>query len=200
MKLIAFTGAAGSGKDTAAGVLIAENGYKKISFAGVLKDAVAAVFSWPRAALEGDTKESRAWREEPDLWWSTRLGRRVTPRLMLQEWGTDVGRLHFHPDIWVAAVERVLAMAGPEEKYVITDCRFENECSMIKRYGGRVVHIRRGAAGSAPSHISEAGLPADLIAYIIDNDGDLKEFVGKVREVGCVCSLLPHDMSPFRRA
>jgi hypothetical protein len=184
MKLIAFTGAAGSGKDTAAGVLIRQHGYKKLSFAGVLKDAVAAVFSWPRHLLEGDTEESRVWREQEDPWWSERLGRLVTPRLMLQEWGTDVCRIGFHADIWVAAVEKILATASPHSKYVITDCRFENECAMIRRYGGLIVHIRRiSSTSDTPAHVSEAGLPRDMIDHVIDNDRCLEAFLLAVYEL-----------------
>ena len=54
------------------GFLIAE-GYQRISFAGVLKDACANIFGWDRVLLEGNTPESRAFREMPDEWWSKRL-------------------------------------------------------------------------------------------------------------------------------
>ena len=182
--IIGFSGAAGSGKDTAAGILIREQGYKKLSFAGVLKDAVAAVFSWPRPMLEGDTEESRRWREEPDEWWSKRLGRTITPRLVLQEWGTDLCRNHFHPDIWIAAVEKVLANAGPDDKYVITDCRFPNEVAAIKELGGKLISIRRPLPGTIKStHASESLY--DILKYdaIIDNDGSLDAFRVKVVDV-----------------
>ena len=140
-KIIGICGLIGHGKDTAAGFLI-EEGFHRISFAGVLKDACANVFGWDRELLEGSTDESREWRETPDEWWSARLDiPDFTPRLALQQVGTDVLRTHFHPDIWVAACERQVAMA--EKDVVISDCRFFNELSAIKRLGGTTTVVWR---------------------------------------------------------
>ena len=184
MNLIAFTGAAGSGKDTAAAVLIAEEGYEKLSFAGTLKDAVAAIFGWPREMLEGATPASREWRERPDEWWSDALERNITPRKMLQEWGTDVGRNSFHPDIWILSVQRQI-LANPHKKYVITDCRFENEARVLKALGVRLICIQRASewGGEESLHSSEAGLPVELIDTVIDNNGTLEEFSNKIKTV-----------------
>lgn len=55
-KVIGICGLIGHGKDTAAGFLIAE-GYQRISFAGVLKDACANIFGWDRILLEGNTQK-----------------------------------------------------------------------------------------------------------------------------------------------
>jgi len=140
-KIIGICGLIGHGKDTAAGFLI-EEGFHRISFAGVLKDACANVFGWDRELLEGSTDESREWRETPDEWWSARLDiPDFTPRLALQQVGTDVLRTHCHPDIWVAACERQVAMA--EKDVVISDCRFFNELSAIKRLGGTTTVVWR---------------------------------------------------------
>jgi hypothetical protein len=178
MSLIAFTGVAGSGKDTAARILIEECGYEKLSFAGSLKDALSAIFGWSREGLEGATEESRIWREEEDAWWSAALKRPVTPRKMLQEWGTEVGRDAFHPDIWLLSVQRKIEQ-NPKKKFVITDCRFENEARALKALGGKLIGIKRGQGGVA-NHASEAGLADELIDLVIDNDGDLDEFEEKV--------------------
>jgi hypothetical protein len=182
MNLIAFTGAAGSGKDTAAAVLIAEEGYEKLSFAGTLKDAVAAIFGWPRDMLEGATKSSRYWRERSDEWWSDALGREITPRKILQEWGTEVGRNSFHPDIWILSLQRQIQQ-NPHKKYVITDCRFENEARVLKALGARLIGIQhaREWGGEGSLHASEAGLPVELIDCIIDNNGSLEEFLNKIK-------------------
>ena len=140
-KVIGICGLIGHGKDTAAGFLIAE-GYQRISFAGVLKDACASIFGWDRILLEGNTPESRAFREMPDEWWSNRLDiPNFTPRYALQYVGTDVLRTHFHPDIWVAACERQVEMA--EKNVVISDCRFFNELNIIKKLGGTTAVVWR---------------------------------------------------------
>lgn len=182
MSLIAFTGAAGSGKDTAAAILIEEFGYEKLSFAGSLKDALAAIFGWSRDLLEGATQESRNWREEEDKWWSAALQRSITPRKMLQEWGTEVGRNAFHPDIWLLSVQRKIQQ-NPQKKFVITDCRFENEAETLKALGARLIGIRRPMLDCdlGAIHASEAGLPLELLDAVINNDGSLQEFIFKIK-------------------
>lgn len=141
--IIGVTGFIGSGKDTVANYLTTFHGYKRISFAGTLKDAVSKVFGWDREMLEGTTKSSREWREQLDLWWSERLGiPELTPRWVLQQWGTEVCRQGFHNDIWVASVENQLRKS--RDNIVITDCRFANEIEAIKNAGGITMRVERG--------------------------------------------------------
>jgi hypothetical protein len=104
-QIIGIVGFIGSGKDTVADYLVNFHGYKRESFANSLKDAVSQVFGWDRELLEGRTKESRDWRETRDEWWSKRLKRDITPRWVLQYWGTEVVRKGFHDDMWVASLE-----------------------------------------------------------------------------------------------
>ena len=78
-----------------------------------------------------------------DLWWANRLGiPELTPRWVLQQWGTEVCRKGFHDDIWIASLENKLR--NTTDDVVITDCRFPNEIDAIKQAGGIVVRIRRG--------------------------------------------------------
>jgi hypothetical protein len=141
--ILGVTGLIGSGKDTIADYLVTEHGFKRVSFAASLKDAVSAVFGWDREMLEGTTKASRAWREEVDTWWAERLAMpELTPRWVLQYWGTDVFRNHFHTDIWVASVENKLRQT--KDNVVITDCRFANEVNAIKTAGGTTCRVFRG--------------------------------------------------------
>ena len=141
--IIGICGFIGSGKDTIADFLVSHHGYRRESFASTLKDAVASVFGWDRIMLEGTTKASRVWREQEDEWWSERLGIKVTPRLVLQLWGTDVCRKAYHDDIWIASLENKLRKI--EDDIVISDCRFPNEIQAIKNLGGDVIRVIRGS-------------------------------------------------------
>jgi hypothetical protein len=141
--IIGFVGFIGSGKDTAADYLVNFHGYRRDSFANTLKDAVACVFGWDRTLLEGRTKEAREWREQVDTWWAARLNMpNLTPRLMLQLWGTEVCRTGFHDDIWIASLEN--KMRKTRDNIVISDVRFPNEIKAIHNAGGIVVRIKRG--------------------------------------------------------
>ena len=141
--IIGICGLIGSGKDTIADYLQNIHQFKRESFAHTLKDAVAAVFGWDRELLEGRTKQSREWRETVDPWWAERLGiPNLTPRWVLQYWGTEVFRKGFHDDLWIAALENKLRSSTDD--IVITDCRFPNEINAIRSAGGIVVRVKRG--------------------------------------------------------
>jgi len=142
--IIGICGLIGAGKDTAADYLVNLHHFRRESFASTLKDAVAQVFGWDRTMLEGRTKQAREWREQIDPWWADRLNMpRLTPRWILQYWGTEVCRHGFHDDIWIASLENKLRRS--QDDVVISDCRFPNEISAIKNAGGRVIRVIRGA-------------------------------------------------------
>lgn len=141
--IIGICGFIGSGKDTVADYLVNFHGFRRESFANTLKDAVSAVFGWDRTMLEGRTKEAREWREQVDPWWADRLDiPTLTPRWILQYWGTEVCRKGFHDDIWIASLENKLRSS--RDNVVISDCRFPNEISSIKSAKGQIIWVQRG--------------------------------------------------------
>lgn len=141
--IIGFVGFIGSGKDTAADYLVNFHGFRRDSFANSLKDAISYVFGWDRILMEGRTKESREWREQVDSWWAERLGMpNLTPRWVMQYWGTEVCRQGFHDDIWIASVEN--RMRKTKDNIVISDVRFPNEILAIHKSGGKVIRVKRG--------------------------------------------------------
>jgi hypothetical protein len=141
--VIGVCGFIGSGKDTIADYLTNFHEFRRESFANTLKDAVSKVFGWDRTMLEGRTKQAREWREQVDPWWSERLNMPdLTPRLMLQLWGTEVCRKGFHDDIWIASLENKLRTSTDD--IVISDCRFPNEIKSIRNAGGIVIRVKRG--------------------------------------------------------
>ena len=142
--IIGICGFIGSGKDTIADYLVNLHHFRRESFASTLKDAVAQVFGWDRTMLEGRTKQAREWREQVDPWWAERLHMpTLTPRWILQYWGTEVCRAGFHDDIWIASLENKLRHS--QDDVVISDCRFPNEIQAIKNAGGKVIRVTRGS-------------------------------------------------------
>lgn len=138
--IIGVLGFAGSGKGTVGDLLVEEYGFTKMAFADPVKDATAVIFNWPRQLLEGDTDESRAFRETPDAFWSERFGFSVTPRWALQKMGTEGGRNTFHDSLWITSLERRMT----SDKVVVADVRFPNEMAKIKALGGHNIRVVRG--------------------------------------------------------
>ena len=207
--IIGICGFIGSGKDTVADYLVNFHEFRRDSFAATLKDAVAAVFGWDRELLEGRTKEAREWREQVDPWWAERLKKpKLTPRLVLQLWGTEVCRKAFHDDIWIASVENKLRTS--KDNIVISDCRFPNEIKSIKNAGGKVVWVQRGTLPEwytdainfnrgernniswahsrstlerAGIHVSETAWVGTEFDVIIDNNGSIEDLYTNIKNL-----------------
>ena len=141
MTVIGLVGFIGSGKNAIADILIEKYNFQKESFANGVKDAVSIIFGWDRKMLEGDTQESRSWREAKDEWWSNKLQRDISPRYALQLMGTEGGRNTFGEDLWVNAMFRRM---DPTKNYVISDVRFPNEINALKDTGAKIIRVQRG--------------------------------------------------------
>lgn len=192
--IIAICGFQGAGKDTLAEVLIKKYDFVKLSFAGIIKDITSIIFGWDRKMLEGDTLTSRVWREQVDEWWAKRLNMpHLTPRFILQYFGTDLFRNHFHQDIWIACIEKKISQY---KNVVITDCRFPNEINTIKNLGGHLIHIHRGGLpewfyeaklgiAKIPSdiHPSETSWILNDFEYSIENNSTLEDLHYKIKVI-----------------
>jgi hypothetical protein len=216
--IVGFVGFIGSGKDTAADYLVNFHGFRRDSFANTLKDAVSAVFGWDRVLLEGRTAEAREWREQVDTWWAERLGiPTLTPRWVLQRWGTEVCRKGFHDDIWIASVENKIRKTT--DNIVISDVRFPNEIKAIHSAGGLVIRVQRGAdpewydaavsANKGPDsnatwslsknkldqlkiHASETAWVGGNIDVTVSNDGTIDELFEAIKQ-----QVSPNPNLPF---
>ena len=189
--LVGVVGLIGSGKDTVAERLVQEHNFKKDSFAKSLKDAVSSMFNWDREMLEGKTDDSRAWRETPDKFWSEKFGKEVTPRWVLQYFGTEVMRQGMHDAIWI---DSCLARynGGPT---VISDTRFENEIKTIRESGGKIILVKRGQdpdwfTSYVEGNIMPVGVHSSEYAWAksdfdhtITNNGTLEELYQQVDDL-----------------
>jgi hypothetical protein len=151
--LIGLVGRKGSGKDTAA-VLLIEQGYENVKFAGALKDMIRNLLAYQgvedetiERMIEGDLKE------EP----SDYLGGK-TPRFVMQTLGTEWGRDLIGKDFWAdTAMRRIGNFLDQGKQVVVTDVRFWNECEIIKDAGGTVVGVEADWIAPVPGeHESEA--------------------------------------------
>ncbi len=207
MNIIGLVGFIGSGKDTVANMFVEEHGCVQDSFASPLKDLCSTIFGWERDLLEGDTVESRDFRETPDLYWTKKLNiDNFTPRLALQLMGTEVLRNHFHEDIWLNSLEYRLRMRHHTDPcVVVSDARFQNELQLVKQMNGFVIWVQRGelpewydiAKTSQTNavnrkimqtrfrdvHESEWNWVGHSVDYIIKNDGSLEDLTQKVAEI-----------------
>jgi hypothetical protein len=158
--IIGLSGKARVGKGAVAKWLTDKHGFVEVAFADALKAACRTIFSLTHAQLYGDDKD------RPDSFWND------TPRNILQLVGTECLRKGYRDDVWVKALERVI-QREPARDYVVSDCRFENETTAIKRWGGKLVRIIRSDAPqiATSNHASETALDgwADWDYALINN-------------------------------
>ena len=153
--------------------------------------------------MKEEQKKSREWREEVDPWWAERLDMpTLTPRWVLQYWGTEVCRKSFHDDIWIASIENKLRQS--KDNIVISDVRFPNEIKAIKNLGGKIIWVTRGglpewyndalkaAQGSNPNinemkkrniHSSEWAWVDTDFDHVIANDNSIDDLYTNVKSI-----------------
>lgn len=210
-KIIGICGLAGAGKDTIGDILVNNlPNWEKMSFASHLKDVTALLFGFDRKMLAGETPEDRAIREQPDKFWTKKMGKDFTPRYALQFLGTNLLRNQLHQNIWVDCLERKILES--DKNIVITDVRFPNEIDMIRNIGGEIWRVERGEKpewfkkveswDSNPDNTSKVWMPIaikkelekihesewkwigyDKPKYIIKNDGSIENLKAKVLEI-----------------
>ena len=163
-RVVALTGAAGSGKSTAADYLIRHHGYERVKFAGPLKDMMRAL-GFDDRHIEGDLKEMPL--EEL-------CGQ--TPRHAMQALGTAWGRRCIGEDFWIRMWrERSLRFA----RVVVDDCRFPNEAEAVRSLGGVIIKLE-GRGGIAGGHESEKG--CGTWDGVVENDGCVTDLYAGVEE------------------
>lgn len=167
--VIGLAGYAGSGKDTLADYLVREHGYTKLAWAGPLKAGLAAM-GLPEPA-DRDDKE----RIVP--------GFTFTWREAAQRLGTEWGRA-LDSQIWIKMVVQHIQKAPAGSRFVLSDCRFDNETAAVRAMGGKMLFVigRRAELGGAAAHASET-LPMFRVACdeTIDNSGDLAASLEQMR-------------------
>lgn len=171
LKLIGLSGRKRSGKDSIGSYLEHEHGYTIDYFAKPLKEAVRNIFHWSKAHTDGPMKGEPDLKEAVDPFWD------LSPRIVMQRFGTEVGR-QIDAEVWVKSLQlRVQqGLDSGHVKYVITDVRFENEAALIKKLGGEVWRVERPSLPvSGDMHPSETSLDRYNFDRVIVNDGTLED-------------------------
>jgi len=174
-QLIAFTGLKGSGKDTAAEVLLGY-GFKVIKFADPLKAMMRAYLrtngipeDMIEMYVEGDLKETCL-----DEWEG------CSTRYAMQTIGTEWGRYKIGDSLWVNSFKR---RAAVHDLVVCTDVRFNDEVNVIRSLGGKVYRIARPGQENNDMHESERGIILLNVAGEIVNDGSIADLRAKVKRI-----------------
>lgn len=182
--LIGLTGPAGSGKDTVADHLCAAHGFTRIAFADALRLEVSAAYG-----INIDWLLDRDRKEQPHPQLALRhcldwqfvaictarhhilLNQPLSPRWVMQHWGTEYRREHDGADYWIRQVDNAMAdmdRAGLT-RIVITDARYADEAAFVRQRGGTIWHIARPGAAPVNPHNSECPIAIAPGDQIIDN-------------------------------
>lgn len=169
-KLIGITGLAGSGKTTAANLLLSRaKDSCRLPLAEPIKQMCLSL-GLTEEMVYGDKKGTPI----PGLG-------DITPRRIMQTLGTDWGRKMIHQDIWVLPwrVQVRRAFEDDHKLVVCDDVRFHNEVRFIKRMGGKVIRINSDRVKQG-SHESESHIPELDVDADVENNGSLEELSEKI--------------------
>ena len=186
MRLIGLAGPARSGKDTVAQWLVAQHGFRQFSFSDALYEEVSRAFRVSVQFLQ-DPRIKDSPRDELALKNCFDLefvgvaigtldaemrhtcgvylypqGVPLTPRWILQTWGTEYRRAQ-DPDYWIMRAAEWLDdyVSWGCERFVNSSTRYPNEAKWIRSLGGDVWHISRPDCPVVRAHSSEIPLPFD---------------------------------------
>lgn len=149
VEILGLSGWARNGKDTVADFLIDNYGYKKLSFAAPMKEALYRLN--PKITI--DNVVNVPIQVGVDVYgWDGLKEHGPEVRRLLQRFGTEVGREMFGEDFWVNAAINSIEDGS---KVVVSDVRYPNEADAIKKLGGKVWRVVRPGFGPANDHESE---------------------------------------------
>lgn len=161
-QVFGLLGVKGSGKDTCAKFLVEEYGFVRVAFADKLYQEAAQAYDvtveflsdrttkeveLPRLSLAhcrdpGFVRTVLDERKSLALALSAHMNAPLSPRYVLQLWGTEYRRKRGVDSYWLDRVAHLI-QADPAKAYVVTDVRFKNEARFIEGLGGRLFRIRR---------------------------------------------------------
>jgi len=204
--IVALSGWKGSGKDTAASILVEKYGFRRIAFADVLKDMVADQYGIDRTSLDDPKRKESPLLNMPVL--STDKFSEMIHEFMIGELRDAEGKgikdygfqqqLYWTPralailegstkrsansQYWI---KRALSQIKPEENIVLTDMRYQSEAVQVHRFGEdcdhKILTVRIERFDSSPSvDPSERDLDSYSFDYTVPNKSTLKDLADKI--------------------
>ncbi len=174
--LIGLAGWAKSGKDTIADYLVREHGYRRVSFADPMREALLRLDPLI-PMMTGHMRLSSAVRL---MGWEDLKRESPEVRELLQRFGTEVGRQMFDQDFWV---KLALSSILPGEKIVFSDVRYKNEAESIRKLGGVIFKVVRDGVAPANNHSSEHDLADYEFDAVVHNNGTIEDLWGAFRSL-----------------
>jgi hypothetical protein len=167
--IIGVAGKKRSGKDTLCGFLKEFHPFERIAFAGPLWEILLETDPWVqtddgfmRLTLLNELYGYEHCKTHfPDV------------REYMKKLGTEGAREHISQTVWLDIAKNRM-LANPDQSFLISDVRFDNEAAMIQRLGGIVLKLDREMEGEEDTHPSEniEQVMADLNLL---NNGDLDD-------------------------
>ncbi|RIX74448.1 hypothetical protein [Acidovorax cavernicola] len=202
---LGLTGLASVGKDTVADLLVTHWEFRKLAFADALRGEVATAFGidvrlLSDPATKNDPSEALALRKGSDnaftdavivahitrddtprgaTQWAAFLDQPRSPRQIMQWWGTEYRRRQ-SPRYWTMQLAaRITAYRRDGgTRFVITDCRFDNEVDTLRALGGTIWQVTRPGVDSTTTpegqHVSVTDGTAFKPDAVIANTHDIR--------------------------
>lgn len=179
LKIIALTGPKGSGKDTV-GQLIKEMYFKynvhTIAFADPIKKEVQHIFNLDST----DNDQYDAFKRASSYFnVDESVSRVVAGRHIVREIGMLMRR-YDEKQFTNYVVNEIRHL--PSDLWVVTDLRFDNEYSVLKGLGAKIIKIIRPQY-QYDGHITERAFDDHLVDKVLMNDGDMDYLKQRVRYV-----------------
>jgi len=167
LKIIALTGPKGSGKDTVASLISRQyDNVNTIAFADPIKKVINNLFELDPS----DNKQYDAFkRTQVSYQLPGYLSHAIQGRELVREIGMLM-RKYDEKQFTDYVVSEI--RYKPDDIWVVTDLRFDNEYMVLKSLGAKIINIKRPNY-EYDGHITERGFNDSLVDYTIMNDGDL---------------------------
>lgn len=178
-KVVGLTGYARCGKDTVANYMHHEYDFIRTKCAEPLYSMLAIMYQHLHLTV-GDIENLKAANKEMP-------GSNKTWRYGLQTLGTEWGRHLISQDIWIQLVKQKITI-HPDNHWVISDIRFENEAAAIRSFTLPIHPVIIGIVSDREEpqqHESEKDIPSliEKADFVIANNGTIEQLHSRIRDV-----------------